>query len=195
MWRLSLCQLQGWTSSISKQEMDQCPTELRVGSVSMSNVVFMQAGVTTLCSALPCSALVSSHDQWPFCLRWWMREKCSVSTLIFHTVSSPRPALKLSLLPLLSFSHALSPWRSATYTAVMFCSVHVYFWWVLTHRCMCVCGPSVFSQLHVLLAVICRSFHTTLFSFMWLMLGVVLSLCSVGVCVCPLSRPEWRMRS
>lgn len=57
-----------------------CWVLLHVGSISMSGVVCMQAGVTALCSALH-----SSHNQWPFCLRWWMREKCSVSTLVVHT--------------------------------------------------------------------------------------------------------------
>lgn len=72
---------------------------LHVGCISMSRVVCTEAGVTALCSALPGSAL--SHNQWPFCLRWWMGEKCSVSMLV-HTVS---PLLLSSCLCLL-FSHS-----------------------------------------------------------------------------------------
>lgn len=57
--------------------------------------------------ALLYPALLSSHTQWPFCLRWWIRKKCCVSTFVAHAVS----CLPLSscLCFLCSLSHTWAP--------------------------------------------------------------------------------------
>lgn len=66
--------------------------------VTRSRVVRMQ---TRVC-ALSFPVLLSSHNQWPSPLRWWMREKCSVSK---HVVPTVQHSLSLSLsLPALPLS-------------------------------------------------------------------------------------------
>lgn len=70
MWRLSLCALQSRPYVFACQRVSACKQES------------------------PLSA--PSHNQWPFCLSWWMGEKCGVSTLVLHTVSPPF-SLSLSL--------------------------------------------------------------------------------------------------
>lgn len=79
---------------------------LHVDHVTMSGVVRMQ---TRVC-APSFTALLSSHNQWPFSLRWWMREKCSVSKHVRPTLLS----LCLSCSPCLSScflcSHPYTYW-------------------------------------------------------------------------------------
>lgn len=156
-------------------------------------------------SARPCPAPLSSHNQWPFCLRWWMREKCCVSTLVIHTVSLSL-SLLLSLLPLLSFSHMLSSWRSTTYTAVRLCSSTCVLLTSAHTRTACACaGLCVLHQLFLASSHRCMICSPSLLEFPfyfvtahrpcgWRWVLLLLSLSLVGVCVCVLSpgqSEEW----
>lgn len=132
---------------------------LNVDHVTMSGAVCMQ---TWVC-ALSCSALLSSHNQWPFSLRWWMRDKCSASKHFAPTVLSLSLFLPifLAMLPLLSSLYMLSPWRSTTYTAVSLCSVHVYFSRVQAYARVFACAVVWLSLTSTNLCTIRRCHHTS----------------------------------
>lgn len=125
--------------------------------------------VTMSVCALSCSALLSSHNQWPFSLGWWMRDKCSASKHVAPTVLSLSVSLSiflallvfLAMLPLLSSLYMLIPWRSATYTAVSLCSVHVYFSWVQGYARVFACAVVWLSLTSTNLCMIRRCHHTS----------------------------------
>lgn len=114
---------------------------LNVDHVTVSGAVCMQTWVY----ALSCSALLSSHNQWPFSLRWWMNLQFSLPFSLSLCLSLHHPSFLallvfLTMLPLLSSLYMLSPWRSTTYTAVSLCSVHVYFSWVQAYARVFACA-------------------------------------------------------
>lgn len=167
-----------------------CWVLLHVGSISMSRVVCIPAEVTALCSAMPRSA----HNQWPFCLRWWMREKCSVSTFVVHTVSSPSPSLSLPIAVFDSSALFLVHAKLGQVNNFHRYQVLVYFWLAHTHvlyvrvltRVWASPAFSRSSMLHDLLSVTDGVSMLLRYcaSSIWLMLGVLLLCVSlVGVCV------------
>lgn len=186
-----------WRLLLVKHILLCCPVAvftawLNVDHVTMSGAVCMQTWV----SALSCSALLSSHNQWPFSLRWWMRDKCSASKHVAPT--APPPSLCVSLffflallvflamLPLLLSLYMLSPWRSTTYTAVSLCSVHVYFSWVQAYDSSSLPPTSAWFAV----AITHRSCRSSICGWCW-----VLSLVCVPVCVLsPGQSEEWDSR-
>lgn len=151
---------------------------------------------------LSCPALLSSHNQWPFSLRWWMREKCSASKQAC-TYSSLFPCLPiflaflvfLTMHPLLSSFYMLSPWRSTTYTAVSLC---LYMCTLVECRHMHACFPMQSCDSPSLpviaawfaVAIIHRSRRPSICGWCW-----VLSLVCLLVCVLsPGQSEEWDSR-
>lgn len=99
MWSLAPVAQLAWSSSIcAARQSFQCCCMLTMSPCQGSSACKHE------CVCAPSfTVLLSSHNQWPFSLRWWMREKCSVSKHVGPTV------LSLSVfLVLLVFLHALS---------------------------------------------------------------------------------------
>lgn len=156
----------------------------------MSGVICMQAGVT----AQPCPAQLSSHNQWPFCLRWWMREKCSVSTLVVHTVSMLPPSLSLSCcLCFLFFLSDICWYPEGQQLTVLSAPAACSF--------VPVCSSSSFrcppSTALTASRSPCYHWWSSHSLSMWLMLGLVAVALSFGGCMCVLSpgqSGEWDPR-
>lgn len=128
----------------------------------------------TRCS-LPLLSLLLSHNQWPFCLRWWMMENRSVSKRVVRTVSSsfPPSCLWLSVLLLPYFPQKPISRRSTAHSSAKLCCVHVPVFLFL----FC----SLFLLMHAWSTCIVTCHHSL---SKWLMscLGL-LSLSLVGGCV------------
>lgn len=107
-----------WRLLLVKHILLCCPVAvftawLNVDHVTMSGAVCMQTWV----SALSCSALLSSHNQWPFSLRWWMRDKCSASK---HVAPTAPPPLSVFL--------SSSFWLSLSFSLCFLCSYPYTCW-------------------------------------------------------------------
>lgn len=170
---------------------------LNVDHVTMSGAVCMQ---TWVC-ALSCSALLSSHNQWPFSLRWWMRDKCSASKHVSLSLSlflSPSFWLSLSFSLCFLCSHPYTCWAPEGQQLTLLSAYAAYMCTLVECRLMHMCLPVQSYDSPSLpptsawfaVAITHRSCRSSICGWCW-----VLSLVCVPMCILsPGQSEEWDSR-